>query len=183
MLSLKSSKKFQEQLVQIGIQGKLLRLASSNLESKIKQKKFQKEQGLIGINEDKFLSDFKWNTNAVSFLLVISEFESILFNICIDYNKDLIGRTKNTLSQDKFLEVFIGFKEQKDFFSLAFTKGIYDKVSTIDLEYITDLIRVRNFFAHGQKAEYILEKADPKIINDLQTIIKKLCALIESIES
>lgn len=183
MLSVKSSKKYQEKLLQIGLQGKLLRLASSNLESKIKQKNFQKEHGIIGIKEDEFISDFKWNTNAVTFLLVISEFESILFTVCVGYNKNLIGEIRNKVSQNKFLEVFVGFKGQKDLFPFAFTKGIYEKISTVDLEYLTDLIRVRNFFAHGQKAKYILEEADPKIINDLGTITSKLCKLIESIET
>ncbi len=183
MLSVKSSKKFQDQLLQIGLQGKLLRIASANLEPKIKQKNFQTEQGIIGINEDEFLSNFKWNTNVVTFLLVISEFELILFEICVGHNKNLIGEIRKKFSQDKFLEVFVTFKEQKDFFPFAFTKGIYNKVSAIDLDYITYLISVRNYFAHGQKAEYILEKADPKIINDLETIVSKLCKLIESIET
>jgi len=183
MLSVKSSKKYQDKLIQIGLHGKLLRLASSNIESKIKQTSFQKEQGIFGFNEDEFLSDFKWNTNVVTFLLVVSEFESILFNICLGYNKNLIGDIRKKYMQDKFLEVFVGFKEEKDLFPFAFTKGIFDKVSAFDLEYLTDLINVRNFFAHGQKAKYILDKADPKIINDLETIVFKLCKLVESIET
>lgn len=183
MLSVKSSKKYQEQLVQIGLHGKLLRLASLNLETKIKQRNFQQDHNLIGIKEDEFVRDFKWKTNAVTFLLVISEFESIMFNICVGYNNNLIGEIRNVVIHDKFLEVFVGFKEQKDFIPFAFAKGIYGKVSAIDLDYLTDLIRVRNYFAHGEKTEDILERADPKIINDLETIISKLCKLIESLET
>ncbi len=181
MLSRQKTIEYNSKLTEINTYCKLIRLGSKNLETKIKQSDFQNQNNLIGIDVNLFIQEYNYRANSSTFLMLISEFERLLYIICISEGKRIKEDVQKEFSTEKFLDNFIIYKTKKDFYPLSSIKNIYSKISAIDLQYISELIDLRNFIAHGQKEKEDLGKSDINIIYDLDTITKKLCELLGKI--
>lgn len=185
MLSKQKAKQFKEELVNTNAICKLIRLGVKNLEPKIKSGKLEElgQIDLFGQKELSFLEDLKKRTFSSTYLMLIAEFERIFYQILKDDSSRFKENVFSKLNEEKFLDSFITFKTKKDFIPLSYVKNIYSKISALDVEYLSALIAIRNYIAHGKKEIDQLEKNDLNLINDTDTITSKLCSLLNKIIS
>lgn len=183
MLSERKASEYKSRLKEVNIYCQLIRLGTKNLEGKIKLPDFQNQYNLLGVKVAPFIEELTFRVNSSTFLMLISEFEKLLYITCGAEANRIKDAVSNEFSTEKFLDVFLYFKTKKDFYPFSSVKSIYAKISAIDLQYISELIELRNYIAHGKKEPSDLEKADIKLINDIDIMTNKLCDLLEKLQT
>ena len=163
----------------------LIRVGTNNLKSKIKTQDYNffetfKVKSLLGVETDKLFLELQTKTNIATFLLYISEFEKIFYGIAI--KKIGAIQSEIAISNGNFLTQFI--KSKKDFYPFSEIKKFY---TSEDNNYLSEIIALRNYFAHGEKEiddqEYKKNKyVDTNLINNLDDLNDRLIDLLKRLK-
>lgn len=170
---------------------KIIRIGSKNIKSKLFQRQFFEENKLITVygepNAVKIFNLLTDWTNIATFLIYISEFENIFYEIFKTELTNFNDIHKNNKIQNEFLDLFIKIRTKNEFYPLSEVKPVVSKISATDLNYIAEIIALRNYFAHGQKEGKDLKlegnnTADIVLINDLDTLNKNLKDILKKLK-
>jgi len=169
---------------------KIIRIGATNTKPKLKDKQFfdtYNLRALYGEPNPNLISDqlVEWSTIA-TFIIYIAEVENIFYEIFKNELRKYSEFYDESKKQNEFIDFFIKIKTRNDLYPFSEVKQIISRISATDLEYITEIIALRNYFAHGKKEnqDLIINKnnpADVALINDLDAINKKISNILEGL--
>jgi hypothetical protein len=170
---------------------RVIRIGTRNVKTKLEQSQFFEENNLKTLygepNRREIFSQISDWSNIATFLIYISEVEGVFYDI---FKKELSKFNEIQTEEKKkyeFLDYFVKVRSKGEFYPFSEVKQLVSKISATDLSYITEIIALRNYFAHGKKESQDLmidktNKADIALINDLYTINEQIKGILEKLK-